>query len=462
MRWQRLCCSNALFCTLALVACDGEIVSGGTGSPGADGASEIDDGGVPDDASVVLGDAPGADATATSDSATGVPPASIDRKCKTGDLPGNVMQFSGGDLHGAMQGLGSGDTLVIAEGSYSLNATVYIDGKSDIVICADPAGDRPKIAATGIEWEAIKITNSENIHIEGLELYGNNDENYPHADGIAADTGAHHVSVWDNWVHDFPGTGIGSGRNPGFVDIRYNMIWNTSNWSTYNKSAISLYALTNGAEGNNADGYANYIIGNMVWNVRALVPFTMGGFDTITDGNCMIIDATDGSQTGTAPYENRTLIANNLCVNNGGRCAHVFASAHVDVVNNTCYRNVTTAPDLQGSGELSAIYADDVLFANNIAVASSNGVTVDVYQTYNVTFSNNIYFGSGATTHGTGDLVTDPGLLDPQEDPRDGDFRVGAGSPAVGAGSPSFLSVVPLDRDGNTRSNPPTIGALEP
>jgi len=390
------------------------------------------------------------------------PVAPIDHKCKAGNLPGNVTQFSGGDLHAAMQNLASGGTLVIAAGTYTLTSTVYIDNKHDIVICADPTGGRPKISATKITWEAIKITNSHNIHIEGLELYGNNDKSYPHADGISFDKDAHHVSAWDNWVHDFPGMGIGGGRNLGFIDIRYNMIWNTSNWSTYNKSGISLYALKNGAGGNNADGYANYIIGNTIWNARALVPFTMGGYNKITDGNCIIIDATDGSQTGTAPYTNRTLVANNLCVNNGGRCAHVFASAHVDVVNNTCYKNVTTAPDLTGSGELSANSCDDVVFANNIAVASSNGVAVNTYQATNVSFKNNIYSGNGAAVRGTGDMVTAPGLTNPQQDPRNGDFRVGTGSPSVGAGSASFLAVVPLDLDGNKRPNPPAIGALEP
>jgi hypothetical protein len=457
-----------LLVVVGLGACDEVVSRGANGAGDEAGAPPHVEAGTPPSAeggtpiSADTGTASPADSGTPLTADTGTPPASIDHKCKVGNLPGNVTKFSGGDLHGAMQNLASGGTLVIAAGSYTLTSTVYIDKKSDIVICADPTGGRPKISATGIEWEAIKITNSQNVHIEGLELYGNNDKSYPHADGIAADEGAHHVSIWDNWVHDFPGTGIGSGRNPGFVDIRYNMIWNTSNWSTYNKSGISLYALKNGAGGNNADGYANYIIGNTVWNVRALVPFTMGGYNMITDGNCIIIDATDGSQTGTAPYANRTLIANNLCVNNGGRCAHVFASAHVDVVNNTCYKNVTTTPDLNGSGELSANNADDVVFANNIAVASSNGVAVNTYQATNISFKNNIYSGSGAAARGAGDMVAVPGLINPQQDPRNGDFRVGTGSPAVGAGSPSFLAVVPLDLDRNKRPTPPTIGALEP
>ncbi len=371
------------------------------------------------------------------------------RKCTAGNIPGSPVYLDGGDLAGALYGLQSGQTLVIGPGTY--NANVNMESKSNITICANPSGGRPLV------YGGIGFSNAANVHIEGLEFNGGGTA----VGGITYSWGSTNMSAWDNWVHNFDQCGICSASGGGRIDIRYNRIWDNAHTSCFGGSGISNWAFSNKDSGNNSDGYNSYIIGNVLWDNYQSVPSTCIGSGEITDGNCIIIDAMDGSQGSlqgsTDVFAGRFLIANNTCANNGGRCINIFSSQRADVYHNTCYQNATSHQP-SGNNEIGVVFSNDVKIKNNIVIAGT-GLVHGQYQSNGVDISNNIWWGNGASVFGSNDQVIDPQITNPQLNPTQGDWRPRSISPAIGAGV--GISVVPIDAAGKSRSGSPTLGAWE-
>ena len=318
------------------------------------------------------------------------------RHCKA-PLPPGVVEFTGGDLAATVNNLGSDSTLVIypADGDdpsipYTVTVEMAITGKHDITICGAP-GTRPRIRQTSNAWRIFTVGNSSNITIEGLEIYSIYDANHDQVSGVQAIEGAHHVYIWDMWVHDVPACGVCSARSQGHNDFRYNRIWRTAGYSRYNQSGISLFNNRNGGGPNDGYGYSDYLIGNMVWASQKLSGRT-------TDGNCIIMDNNNGVQKVPA-YTGRTLIANNLCVANGGRGIHMLQSDNVHVVNNTLYHDLRGASARgtgldQHQGEISVYSSSNLRIINNLSVAIPYGNVYDTGSTgTNVVLAGNAFSG---------------------------------------------------------------------
>ncbi|WP_046247499.1 choice-of-anchor Q domain-containing protein, partial [Hymenobacter terrenus] len=125
----------------------------------------------------------------------------------------------------------------------------------------------------------------------------------------------------------------------------------------------------------------------------------------ITDGNGIILDKNRSSN-----FVGKFLVANNLCVNNGGAGIQTFITNNVDIINNTCYRN-STSPDLS-SGEIFANNSTNILIQNNISVSSPGERAFEGAGTNNIQFVNNLFFGptvtiSGTTITSTGTIIND-------------------------------------------------------
>jgi hypothetical protein len=171
------------------------------------------------------------------------------------------------------------------------------------------------------------------------------------------------------------------------------------------------------------------IRGNLLYNNKCLVPQITKS--TPTDGNGIIID-----RNQDFAYAGRTLVVNNISVNNGGSGIHTFHSSHVDILNNTSWHNCQV---LTNYGEIFASdYSSDVNLFNNICVAApGNPVNRNAVGILNVAYNYNIYFGGKPPElpGGPQDLITDPLLINPQPDPTTGDFRVQLTSPAIDNGT---------------------------
>jgi parallel beta-helix repeat protein len=353
-------------------------------------------------------------------------------------------------LRASIPKLRPGDTLLLRNGTYSEgmdDGNVIIRGLNGtpqawITIAAYP-GHRPKLV--GGEWKSIGIESSTYLAFEGLELVGSAGSDHKPTSGFEIRE-SHHIRVAGNYVHDGGGGGISSiGSNHLYFDG--NIVSGMGKWNPYQTSGVSTFE-SKPIGGGDEDGYSIRIVNNFVYGNENITPPAKG--QKITDGNCIIVDSQDKKDfTGT------TLVANNVCYNNGGRGVHVFHASNVLVTNNTLYRNVQSQ-DLRDNGELSAVFARNVTFSNNLVIPRSDRKEVNVADANGIVFTTNLYAKAGASKHGDGDIVApDAGLSDPSA----GRFALVAGSPAVDAGLPKWAPTV--DVTGTPRVGAPDIGAYE-
>ncbi|MGI9595660.1 MAG: hypothetical protein ACR2QK_05850, partial [Acidimicrobiales bacterium] len=182
-------------------------------------------------------------------------------------------------------------------------------------------------------------------------------------------------------------------------------------------------------------------------------------FTTITDGNGIIID-----QNRDFNYTGRTLIANNVIFDNGGRAVLVFESNRVDVLFNTTYHNGRTEGLEGGPVELAAGTANEVRFINNMVWARPEAPAVAVNESNGVTVEGNVLVTTNPSGHGDDanlTLTVDPGLVNPSTDETLADFRPEPTGVLIGRAIPSRPSL-PYDVDGTVRDpQSADVGAYE-
>ncbi|GAA4347340.1 hypothetical protein GCM10023185_02390 [Hymenobacter saemangeumensis] len=240
----------------------------------------------------------------------------------------------------------------------------------------------------------------------------------------------HHLRFVRNEVFECGGGGIGAIQCD-YVTIEDNLVYNNCWTSLFGNSGISLYQSWNF---DTAPGYHMLVRNNRCFGNRLYVKWI--GMCEITDGNGIIIDDTRNTQNGSAlgAYQSRTLIANNVVVNNGGSGIHAYSSDHVDIVNNTAYQN-SQSPEIDG-GEIFGNSASDLFIANNILVASAGNRLNTAYSNTGVAYRNNLFFGgTTAAVLGQNAVQADPRFVAPSLNPATANFRLLASSPAINAGT---------------------------
>jgi hypothetical protein len=210
--------------------------------------------------------------------------------------------------------------------------------------------------------------------------------------------------------------------------IRYNTMHANSGW-------ISL------REGNGTSVSGNFVFGD---GVRGAGGIRMWGNDHVVYDN--YIDAQ----------------ANAIDLGSGDR--HVVPTSHAPlirplVVGNTFVSEGTSAVSVSS---VRPVAPDHLVFANNVAM-DAHGAVISFRDTpTNATYADNIVHPLGSAPAGVAAspgrwLIEDPRLV------RDafGVLEPGPGSPAAGAGSGAYASLVTDDALGRRRASPPTIGAVE-
>ncbi len=342
----------------------------------------------------------------------------------------------------AIRQLKAGDRLLVRNGVYQSSRgdeiVVTAAGTADnwAVIAAYP-GAQPQIKNT------VRLKGAAYVEVYGFELVGPNPITDPSGSGIAVTQRAHDIRLIENTIHDVPGGGI-EVKHADYLYIEGNRIYNSAwGWipeapdSSYGHSAISFYQLMNAEQ--SRPEIRNIVRGNVVSNAYNTRPFVAG--DTITDGNCFILDDTKyaGDREESVidgysrPYAGTTLVENNLCVDNGGRGIHAFVSNNLIARNNTLYKNGQT-PGLEG--ELSASSSSNIRFYNNIIYADATSRAIVNYKSNDVLIENNLLFGSNIIDRGIGRLIkADPLFVNADTDLNIADFSLRPDSPAIGAGS---------------------------
>lgn len=350
---------------------------------------------------------------------------------------------SADEIQSTLDKLRGGDTLYIAGGDYyprPVNAPwdhlTMRDrqGRPDgwITIRNEP-GSRPRIfLGMNGGFYGLQLANVSYVRVEGLELVATQEDSG--TTGLAAS--GHHIQIVNNIVHGFKGNCIGPSGSQLLVENNtvYDCAKTMSNWGP---SGISIYhprmnSTDNtdfaGNLGNPANRYAIIIRNNIVHD-SVQVNSGTGNSGLVTDGNGIICDDFHGTQGNHGAFQGRTLIANNLLFNNGGRGIALYESSHIDVFNNTFYRNKRR---LDGEGEFEST-GDDNRFMNNIVFAN-DGVRGSVTNGGVTLFSNNLWFNDTGHTEGIGDISGRDPLFSRLMTDGSGDFRLQSSSPAIGAG----------------------------
>ncbi len=351
-----------------------------------------------------------------------------------------------------------GDTVFVMNGTYRGDMN---NGQAHFVVTKNGTADKwirfkalpghsPKLLATNTT--AVEFYQSSYIEFSGFEVVGQGfSRSHSYGYGFVANTG-HHILIANNEIYGFPVGGIGSQRISQFY-IMNNDIHENAYWNDNQGSGISIWRPQNNQYGNDSNGYADYIIGNRVYaNENKVYGSGIGFPNNMTDGNGIILD-----QNNLTGYSGRTLIANNVVFNNGGKGIHVFMSSNADVYNNTTYHNSWTR-ELTGSRvEIDSYDAKNVRFANNIAVPLPGTAGIEMKNTQNGASYNNIIVNAPALTNDR--RVDNVGFVNASTNPDVADFSLQSWSPAIDAG----LDLVDDAFGGTTRpaGAKPDIGAYE-
>jgi parallel beta-helix repeat protein len=375
----------------------------------------------------------------------------------------------------ATRTLTAGQTVLIKNGTY--RAGIYIDtsgtpGKP-ITYKAFP-GAQPVFVDSTPFIEGLIIQGASYIRIEGLSLeytapgaQAANGERYENGIGIVSFIQGstvrlpHHIGIFHNRVHGFPGGGIFSFLAD-YVTMEGNTVWENARWSFYDNSGLS----SGGSVAfDQAAGFHNIIRANTVFKNENLVPDKYT--HRISDGNCIIIDDNRQTQHKRADtlqfpvYKPTTLVENNICSGNGGRGVHVYSSDNVLVRHNTLYRNQDSAsPHI--SGELTAGDASNVRFVNNIVSTFAGKPATVTDNASNIVFERNLYFGTtNIPNKSSSDLIGDPLFEAPSSNLNAYDFRLKSGSPAIDAALASAAPQTDVGGKPRPQGRAADIGAWE-
>lgn len=348
----------------------------------------------------------------------------------------------------------AGDGVLVKNGTYSNFIETTSGTASGWVVWRNFPGHKPKIVFTS--WQGIYIKGSY-VEIDGFTVQGNNDNitladatNQPggcnatgnvqsifNGNGILVDSRTsssnnpqgefyHHINIKNCVIYDCGGCGIG-GIQTDYIKIENCTVFDNSWYSIYGTSGISLLELKDFNTESSAN--RNVLRNNIVYNNKMLVPWRDGGCK-FTDGNGIIIDYSNGTN-----YTGKTLIENNVVYNNGGRGIHVFNSSNVNIVNNTCYQNCSTADINEGEitivGPSSTRPAVNCTVYNNIMFARTGERVNTARNTQNYIQNNNIYFNSSLGNFTTSDATVDPKFIDAAG----GNFSLATDSRAIDYGS---------------------------
>jgi len=320
-----------------------------------------------------------------------------------------------------------GDVILAAAGTYS--ATNFSYGKWGTVTCA--AGDNVAWLKC-VTFDACKfIANGSNVAmavtqsywgVQGWEVTAIGDTDacftaYPPSSTVQI----HHLIFANNVANGCHNSGFTTGNN-GNAGVDYlavigNIAYNASQSSQFCASGISIYQPV---QSDSVPGTHIYIAGNFSWDNFDSNPCRGGA---PSDGNGILIDTPDGSQSGLpSPYAAQIVVDNNILIANGGRGFDVFnnsaGSAHAAVYarHNTVWGNNADLNETNNlCGEMTINIALNVQELFNLAATNAtNGCgrhSLYAYYVANGSSTDLVYSNLGWAASGTySAILSSPGF----------------------------------------------------
>ena len=274
--------------------------------------------------------------------------------------------------------LRAGDCVNVAPGTYPVTTTTYLNhsgsanSQTGYIVYRSTTPHAAVIKASAENMGDILDVVGDYTVIDGFEIDGGNLglTSHPFASGNGLLGTGHHFQALNNLVHDCGGAGIAADEKDWYWFIG-NTVYNNSFFDSFHSSGIAIYAaravsFTPTA----ADTAAIYhiIIENNVShdNSERYVQTAH------SDGNGIILDDFQNTQTINVPYPYKSLVQNNESYNNGGSGIHVFKTDNVTVTNNVVFtNNQDTAIASTARGELFNGYGNNTTWTNNQTATTS-------------------------------------------------------------------------------------------
>jgi hypothetical protein len=178
--------------------------------------------------------------------------------------------------------------------------------------------------------------------------------------------GSSHLWVLNNLVHNWGSSGI-SFTEDDYVTTMGNVVHDTSSADSDCTSAISDFEPL---ASDHLPGWHNIIADNITYNT------TQPGGGCV-DGEGVILDDFNHSETNNVPYTADTLVENNVSYNNQGDGIEVFEHGYGTALirNNSTYHNFTSSNTAtQGcTGEIITSSSFGVIASNNITWPNASG-----------------------------------------------------------------------------------------
>lgn len=178
----------------------------------------------------------------------------------------------------------------------------------------------------------------------------------------------HHISVTNCEIYDCSSSGIAF-QQADYVTVTNNKVYDNCWYTIYGTSGINLYQFVN-TDG--TTGFHNEISNNLMYGNQLLVPQVP--YCSYLDGNGFIIDDFKHTQTGNyknadegyEAYSAKTLVSNNISVENGGSGLHFYLSENCYIYNNTVVNNASQNEGVNGNAELRIGNCSDFVIKNNV------------------------------------------------------------------------------------------------
>ncbi|MEN1785932.1 MAG: hypothetical protein AAGF77_12430 [Bacteroidota bacterium] len=233
-------------------------------------------------------------------------------------------------------------------------------------ITLEQALQQPGSCANDQEGNAVGLYNGVGILGVGPNLKWSN----PNTTG---DEVPHHITITNCEVYDCTSSGIAF-QQADYITITESKVYNNCWYSIYGTSGINLYQFVN------TDGttdFHNTISNNLLYGNEMKVPQVPSC--KYWDGNAFIIDDFNHTQLGNyknsqnpyPAYSAKTLVVNNVSVQNGGSGLHFFKSDNFYVYNNTVVDNAFQNGGDNGNADLRVGVGANFEIKNNIFRAST-------------------------------------------------------------------------------------------
>lgn len=326
-----------------------------------------------------------------------------------------------------------GDVVTVLDGRY--NGLNYLQGSGQrnapITLRAENQHGAVvvgSIQSDGISW----------VTIDGFDVSNRLPDRSFGTKGIRID-GSHHITIRNCRVHECRGGGINCDQCDWLL-IEWNLVFSNAFWEPGQHSGISVFQPRYLADDTRANGII--IRNNTCFSNQNMLNNPL--FGRPTDGNGIVCDDFRNLNPGGngVLYDRLTLVSNNLCFLNGGGGIHCYRANRVNIINNTCFKNLRSfdfGGEVSLSESLRCSVFNNIMFARdgkNVALEFDSSRT---YWNYNV-MHNGPLFGVNA---GPATIFQNPNF-------KFGTLRIRGSSPAINRAF-NRRNVFPFDIDGRER-----------